>query len=62
MDVDIQDAHIQENETASRTEAKKPMIVTVDEAHPFELDAYISAYSGVVHPLRILIPIILNLK
>lgn len=33
-------------ETAGKVEGKKPNPVLVDDAHPFDLDAYISSYSG----------------
>lgn len=33
-------------ETAGKVEGKKPNPVLLDDAHPFDLDAYISSYSG----------------
>lgn len=53
MDVDIQDAQTQEVEAVTRNEGKKPMIAPVDDAHPFDLDSYISAYSGAVNSLSV---------
>ena len=29
-----------------KAEGKKPIVVRVDDAHPFDLEQYIAAYSG----------------
>lgn len=51
MDVDqepmlVDMVHMQPGELSEKAEGKKPLLVTVDEAHPFELESYIAAYSG----------------
>lgn len=48
MDVDMADDTIQSpiQATQAKLEGKKPMLVTVDDVHPFDLEQYISAYSG----------------
>ena len=38
-------------ETSAKVEGKKQVIaVVVDDGHPFDLDAYISAYNGEIWP------------
>lgn len=47
MDVDIvEDSKIQEGTSSSD---KKFIVLPVDEAHPFDLESYISNYSGENH-------------
>ncbi|OBZ76758.1 COP9 signalosome complex subunit 1b, partial [Grifola frondosa] len=51
MDIDI----IEENEQMStnfKASGKKPMVVPVDDAHPFDLEAYISSYSVFIRGYR----------
>ena len=44
MEIDMIDEEIAQSYT-SKASAKRPKVV-VDDAHPFELEAYISGYSG----------------
>ena len=53
MEVDIPDVALedslpsQQTETqATKLEEKKPIVVEVDDSHPFDVESYISAYSG----------------
>lgn len=51
MDVDqepmmIDMTRMQQGELSEKAEGKKPLIVIVDDDHPFELESYIAAYSG----------------
>lgn len=54
MDVDVPDVAIEDaiisalsqTESSSKAEGKKPLSVRVDEAHPFDLEAYNASYSG----------------
>ena len=54
MDVDVPDVAIEDTiisvlsqaEPSSKAEGKKPLSVRVDEAHPFDLEAYDASYSG----------------
>jgi COP9 signalosome complex subunit 1 len=41
MDIDVEDAA-----QSSRSASRKPFTVPVDDEHPFDLDSYISNYSG----------------
>ncbi|KAF9452084.1 PCI-domain-containing protein [Macrolepiota fuliginosa MF-IS2] len=43
MDVDLTDEQVA---AAAQQQAKKPTIVPVDDAHPFDLESYISGYTG----------------
>ena len=48
-------------ETSAKAEGKKPVTtVVVDDAHPFDLDAYISAYNGELCPTPLKEVIIAN--
>ena len=53
MDVDIIDAAVEDALASQpiealnpRPEEKRPVIVELDDSHPFDVEAYISAYSG----------------
>ena len=49
MDVDTPSLladDVQGIDTIAKVEGKKPMSVPVDDAHPFDLEAYISQYSS----------------
>lgn len=50
MDIDTIDQYHEDTshgkETTDRPDGKKPLTVLVDDAHPFELEAYVSSYSG----------------
>ncbi|KAI0649873.1 G protein pathway suppressor 1 [Trametes meyenii] len=53
MDIDIiEDDSIAQ--LASKSAGKRPVRLLVDEAHPFELDTYISSYSGRIYVDRLL--------
>lgn len=46
MDVDIPEES--QAFTASKATGKRPVIISVDDAHPFDLEAYISSYTGML--------------
>lgn len=51
MDIDV----MEENEAsldASRAGGRHTTALPVDEAHPFDLEAYIGGYSGARHSVR----------
>ncbi|KAI0772937.1 G protein pathway suppressor 1 [Trametes elegans] len=54
MDVDIIEEEQISQLQGSKAAGKRPQKVTVDEAHPFELEAYISSYSGRTYVDRLL--------
>src|SRR2546422_880687 len=43
MDVDLTDEQVA---AAAQQQAKRPSVVPVDDAHPFDLESYISGYTG----------------
>ncbi|KAH9903344.1 G protein pathway suppressor 1 [Cubamyces lactineus] len=55
MDVDIieEEQHLAQTQS-SRLAGKRPIRVPVDDAHPFELETYISSYSGRTYVERLL--------
>lgn len=42
MDIDFDEEYVR---TDKRT-GKQPLLVSVDDAHPFDVDAYIANYTG----------------
>jgi COP9 signalosome complex subunit 1 len=48
MDVDLTDEQVA---AAAQQQSKKPIIVPVDDAHPFDLEGYISGYTGTCYSL-----------
>ena len=53
MDIDVPDVPVEDiantlpsSESIAKAEGKKPLAVPVDEAHPFDLEAYDASYSG----------------
>ena len=48
------------NEGIFKTEEKRPLVVSIDDAHPFDLEAYISGYSGTHTNLRAVKSIVIS--
>lgn len=46
MDIDSPEQTLVEEVPQRQGKARDNFLVVVDEAHPFDLDAYISSYSG----------------
>ena len=56
MDVDIPDVAIEDigvsqfsDTQLAKAEDKKPIVVPVDDAHPFNVESYISSYSSALY-------------
>ena len=43
---DSQDGAVASSSAAQHSTLKKPLVVHVDESHPFDLESYIANYSG----------------
>ena len=43
---DSQDGTVASSSTAQHSTLKKPLVVHVDESHPFDLESYVANYSG----------------
>ncbi|KAI8989078.1 G protein pathway suppressor 1 [Trametes punicea] len=56
MDVDIieEEQQMMSQSHGSRLAGKRPLRITVDEAHPFEIETYISSYTGRTYVDRLL--------
>jgi COP9 signalosome complex subunit 1 len=46
MDIDILETLPGYNNSNTQSSGRKPFIAPVDDAHPFDLESYISGYSG----------------
>jgi hypothetical protein len=46
IDTDVIEQAVAPVPPALSSDHKKPIVVSVDDAHPFDLDAYIAGYSG----------------